>query len=124
MAESPDVLTIGEAPYDWLFSQMSAVVHHCGAGTAAAGLRAGIPAVGVPLVGDQPFWARRLRDLGVSAANVPKYRLNVKKLTKAVDAALTDPTFATNARELAPSIVAEDGAAAVLTIINELLASR
>jgi UDP:flavonoid glycosyltransferase YjiC (YdhE family) len=100
---------------------MSAVVRHCGAGTAAAGLRAGIPAVGVPFVGDQAFWARRPRALGVSAATIPQYRLNTKKLTKAIDTAITDPSYASNAQELAPRLAAEDGATTALTIIEGFL---
>jgi UDP:flavonoid glycosyltransferase YjiC (YdhE family) len=67
-----DVLTIGDVPHDGLFDRVAAVVHHCGAGTAAGGLRAGVPAIGVPSMGDQPYWARRLRDLGVSAATIPQ----------------------------------------------------
>jgi len=41
LQDDDDVLVIGEAPHDWLFPEMSAVVHHAGAGTTAAGLRAG-----------------------------------------------------------------------------------
>ncbi|MFG1610796.1 glycosyltransferase [Actinoplanes sp. NPDC049265] len=59
-----DILTIGEAPHDWLFPRMAAVVHHAGAGTTAAALRAGVPAVPVPVLADQPFWAARVHALG------------------------------------------------------------
>jgi UDP:flavonoid glycosyltransferase YjiC (YdhE family) len=101
---------------------MAAVVHHCGAGTTAAGLRAGIPAVGVPFIGDQPFWARCLRTLGVSAATVPLYRLNPKRLSTAIETALTDAALAANARRLAHHLASEDGATAALTAIDDLLA--
>src|SRR5439155_25864439 len=33
-----------DTPHDWLFPRMAAVVHHGGAGTTAAALRAGVPA--------------------------------------------------------------------------------
>ena len=46
-AGDDDVITIGEVPHACLFPRMAAVVHHAGAGTTAAGLRAGIPAVPV-----------------------------------------------------------------------------
>jgi sterol 3beta-glucosyltransferase len=36
-----DILLIGDVPHDWLFPHMAAVVHHAGAGTTGAGLRAG-----------------------------------------------------------------------------------
>lgn len=53
-ARDDAVLTIGDAPHDWLFPRMAAVVHHMGAGTTGAGLRAGVPAVGLPAFGDAP----------------------------------------------------------------------
>jgi UDP:flavonoid glycosyltransferase YjiC (YdhE family) len=40
-------------------SNVRATVHHGGAGTTAASLRAGIPSIVCPFFGDQPFWARR-----------------------------------------------------------------
>ncbi|MFD3735656.1 nucleotide disphospho-sugar-binding domain-containing protein [Streptomyces sp. NPDC058632] len=54
-----DVLAVGDLPHDWLFPRTAAVVHHAGAGTTAAGLRAGVPALPVPVTADQPFWASR-----------------------------------------------------------------
>jgi len=58
------ILAVGDLPHDWLFPQVAAVVHHAGAGTTGAGLRAGVPAVAVPVLADQPFWAHRLQSLG------------------------------------------------------------
>ena len=40
-------------PHDWLFPQCKAVVHHGGAGTVAAGLKAGCPTVVVAFFADQ-----------------------------------------------------------------------
>jgi sterol 3beta-glucosyltransferase len=58
--EEPDnVFKVENAPYDWLFPRMAAVVHHGGAGTTAAGLQAGKPSVICPFVADQPFWGQR-----------------------------------------------------------------
>jgi len=39
---------------------VSAVVHHAGAGTTAAGLSKGLPTVTVPFFGDQKFWGKPL----------------------------------------------------------------
>jgi UDP:flavonoid glycosyltransferase YjiC (YdhE family) len=77
----------------------------------------------VPFVGDQLFWARRLLALGVSAATVPQYQLNANKLTTAIDAALTNTTFASGARDIAERLADEDGATTALTTINALLAN-
>ena len=46
-----DIIFIGSAPHDKLFPLCSVVVHHGGAGTTAAGLRAGRPTVIVPFFG-------------------------------------------------------------------------
>ncbi|WP_299577092.1 glycosyltransferase [uncultured Williamsia sp.] len=45
-----------------------AAVHHGGAGTTAAALRAGIPAVACWLGADQPMWGRALRRAGVGVS--------------------------------------------------------
>src|SRR6204780_5017768 len=76
LQEDEEVIVIGEVPHDWLFPQMSAVVHHAGAGTTAAGLRAGVPAVTVPKIGDQPFWGARLAALGAGPKTVPYEQLS------------------------------------------------
>ncbi|MGW4247062.1 glycosyltransferase [Nocardia sp. NPDC004722] len=104
-----DVLTVGDVPHDWLFPRMAALVHHCGAGTTAAGLRAGVPAIGVPVYADQPFWARRLVDLGVSPATIPYGKMSEDLLTDAIRRAITQDSFRDNAIRLAARIAAEDG---------------
>ena len=65
------VLMVDSVPFSWLFSRVSAVVHHGGAGTTAWGLRAGVPAVIVPYFADQPFWGRRVAATGCGAAAHP-----------------------------------------------------
>jgi sterol 3beta-glucosyltransferase len=112
------VLSIGEAPHSWLFPRTAAVVHHAGAGTAAAGLRAGVPAVTVPVLADQPFWARRLHDLGVSPAPVPMPSLTAESLAAALRRVLENPHFAARAQALSARIGAEDGVAPILDWIG------
>jgi UDP:flavonoid glycosyltransferase YjiC (YdhE family) len=117
-----DVLTIGEAPHDWLLPQMAAVAHHCGAGTTAASLRAGVPTIALPgPVGDQPFWARRLNELGASAATITQRTLTVDKLADAIRAAVTDRQLRDRTRQLAGRIAGEDGATYVVATVENLL---
>lgn len=113
-----DVITIGDVPHDWLFDRVAAVVHACGAGTAGAGLLAGVPAVAVPTAGDQFFWARRLRDLGVSAATLSRRKLTVEGLATAIHRALTDSGHRDRAKQLAATIADDDGAGAVLSAVD------
>ncbi|WP_426367763.1 glycosyltransferase [Streptomyces sp. E-08] len=113
-----DVLTVGDVPHDWLFPRTAAAVHHAGAGTTGAGLRAGVPAVPVPVMADQPFWAARLHGLGVAPRPLPFEDLTAAALGDAITACLSDPALRRRAAELARGIAAEDGSAAVLAHIE------
>jgi sterol 3beta-glucosyltransferase len=63
--EAPsNVFFADNVPHSWLFPRLAAVVHHGGAGTTAAGLRAGVPGILTPFVGDQFAWAERVVTLG------------------------------------------------------------
>ncbi|MEU1229845.1 glycosyltransferase [Streptomyces sp. NPDC005828] len=116
--DSDDVLAVGDVPHDWLFPRTAAVVHHAGAGTTAAGLRAGAPAVPVPVMYDQPFWASRLHALGVAPRPVPFADLTAENLADAITACVSDPSHRRRAAELAHGLAAEDGAAALLAHIG------
>jgi sterol 3beta-glucosyltransferase len=120
VAGDDDVVTVGDVPYDWLFPQVAAVAHHCGAGTTAEGLRAGIPTVAMPGMGDQPFWARRLDQLGVSSATIPQRKLTADNLAAAIHSALAETQFRDNAQRIADRIGDEDGAGRLLARIEAL----
>lgn len=113
-----DVLTVGDVPHDWLFPRTAAVVHHAGAGTTAAGLRAGVPAVPVPVMADQPFWASRLYELGVAPRPLPFQDLTAGALGNAITACLSEPAHRHRAAELARGLAAEDGTAPLLAHIG------
>lgn len=115
-----DILLVGDLPHDWLFPRTAAVVHHAGAGTTGAGLRAGVPAVAVPVLLDQPFWAGRLRQLGVAPPALPQRDLTADALADAIRSCVDEPAYRNQAVELARRIRAEDGAAAVLALVAEL----
>ena len=74
---------IGDVPRSWLFPQMAAAVHHAGAGTIAAALRAGIPSVPIPQMMDQPFWASQLAALGAACAPISARQLSASRLAAA-----------------------------------------
>ncbi|WP_422769229.1 glycosyltransferase [Plantactinospora sp. WMMC1484] len=115
-----DLLTVGDVPHDWLFPRMAALVHHAGCGTTAAGLRAGVPAVPVPVLADQPFWAARLVALGVAPAVLPFRRLDEARLAGAIRAAAVEPGYRRRSRLLADRLAGEDGAGAVVAAVDRL----
>jgi len=89
--------------------QLAAVVHHGGAGTTAAGLRAGVPTVICPFFGDQPFWGRRVPALGAGPQPIPQRRLTAEALSAAIATAVSDPLMRERAAALGAAIWAEDG---------------
>ena len=120
--DSDDVLTIDEVPHSALFPRTAAVVHHAGAGTTAAGLRAGVPAVPVPIQFDEGFWAARLVGLGVAPCAVPLRRLTADTLAPALVRATRDPGYRERARALGARIRGEDGVTPVVDAVNRLAA--
>jgi sterol 3beta-glucosyltransferase len=103
------VLTIASAPHDWLFPRVSAVVHHGGAGTTAAGLRAGKPTMIIPHMSDQPYWGARVYALGVGVKPVPRHKLTAERLARGLHQLATDARLRDQARALGEQIRAERG---------------
>ena len=119
-ADLPEtVFKLESASHDWLFPRMAAIVHHGGAGTSAAALRAGVPSVVVPFFGDQPFWAHRLLQLGVSPAPIPKSSLTVDKLAEAIAIAVSDETMQQRVRAIGNQIRAENGVQQAVTAFHQ-----
>jgi sterol 3beta-glucosyltransferase len=114
------VFMIDSIPHAWLFAHVAAVVHHGGAGTTAAGLRAGVPSILIPFLGDQPFWGQRVHDLGVGPAPIPRSKLTVDRLAQAIEDAVTNTAMRQRAAELGSKIRAEDGIANAVAIIQRL----
>ncbi|KAF9354526.1 Sterol 3-beta-glucosyltransferase [Mortierella sp. AD094] len=100
------IFMLKSVPHDWLFPQLAGCVHHGGAGTVAAGLRAGIPTVIKPFFGDQFFWAGRVEEAGVG---VWCHDLTVKKLTNALVTIATDEKMIRKAHAMGEKIRSEDG---------------
>jgi len=117
-----NVLRISEVPHSWLFPRMAAVVHHGGAGTTAAGLRAGVPSVIVPYFGDQPFWARTVYYLGAGPKPIPRLKLSSASLAAALQEATGDLGIQSTASRIGDQVSAEDGVAEAVTRIESYLA--
>ena len=94
------------------------MVHHGGAGTTAAGLRAGRPTIIVPFFGDQPFWGRQVYELGVGSKPIPQKKLTTERLTKALVQVTSDERIKAAARRLGEKIGAEDGVGEAVRFIN------
>jgi UDP:flavonoid glycosyltransferase YjiC (YdhE family) len=114
------MITVGDVPHAPLFPRMAAVVHHAGAGTTAAVLRAGVPSVPVPVQFGAGFWAARLVALGTAPRAVPLRRLTAEALAPALRRATSDPAYRQSAQALARRPAQGDGAAPVLAALGRL----
>jgi len=117
-ASEPALLGVDSADFDWLLPRVAAAIHHGGAGTTAACLRAGVPQVIVPYGTDQPFWGARMVELGVAAASIPRRRLTAARLVQALRRALGDGEMRRRAAELGARVRAEDGVSRAVELLE------
>lgn len=119
-----NIFRLDAAPHEWLYPRVAAAVHHGGAGTTAASLRAGLPTVIVPHLGDQPFWGRRVCALGAGPEPIPRGKLTASRLAAAIRAATSDDDMRKRAERLGEKICSEDGTARAVELIEQYLRSR
>ena len=112
------IFMLESAPHAWLFPRMAAVVHHGGAGTTGAGLRAGVPQVVIPHSNDQPAWARRVYELGAGARPIPRKKLTAEILATAIRSVLAEDVKEA-AKELGKKIQADNGAEAAARVVMD-----
>lgn len=110
-------LFLESVPHDWLFARCKMIVHHGGAGTTAAGLRAGIPNVILPHAADQPFWGRRAAACGAGPQPLRLKTLTPDRLVKAFDQAASDE-MRSRAAEVGHFIREEDGVGTAVRLIE------
>jgi vancomycin aglycone glucosyltransferase len=67
--DGDDCFAVGEVNHQALFTRVAAVVHHGGAGTTTTAAVAGVPQVVIPQIADQPYFAKRVADLGIGSAH-------------------------------------------------------
>jgi sterol 3beta-glucosyltransferase len=99
------------------------VVHHGGAGTTAAGLRAGCPTVVCSFLVDQPLWGARVHALGVGSEPIPQKKLTAENLARAIQEVTTSPVIGQNADALGEKLREEDGIANAIAIIETVAQS-
>jgi sterol 3beta-glucosyltransferase len=113
-----NILYLESVPHSWLLPRCKSFVHHGGAGSTAAGLRAGIPGVVIPHAADQPFWGRRVHALGVGPVPIPINKLRTPRLSDGL-AEAEAPAVISVARILGERIRAENGIQTAVSLIEQ-----
>jgi sterol 3beta-glucosyltransferase len=121
VAESgKDTCVVDDVPHEWLFPRVSAVVHHGGSGTTAAGLRAGRPTLICPVLGDQPFWGRRVHELGAGPRPLPLRRATSSTLADRILDLTSQERYRNQAAAVAEGIQAEDGTGEAVKVLEQI----
>ncbi len=121
---APHLCVVDDAPHGWLFQRVRAVVHHGGAGTTAAALRAGRVSVVVPFDYDQRFWGRLLVERGLGPAPLPREQLDANTLERALRSALDTPSYAAHLAPLVRALRHEDGVREAIRVLDSLVEPR
>ncbi len=103
-----NVFSVGPVCHHRLFRRLAAVVHHGGAGTTSTAARAGVPQVFVPHGVDQPYWAHRAWQAGISPGSLRRRELDADRLAQLVAACTQTDLIAERARELGAALRARE----------------
>jgi sterol 3beta-glucosyltransferase len=115
---------LDEAPHDLLFPRVAAVIHHGGAGTTAAGLRAGKPTLIFPQVGDQAFWGRRAEILKCGPPMLRPREVTGDTLVDRIRDLIRNEVYRSRASAVAAAIAREDGISGAIELIERATRRR
>jgi sterol 3beta-glucosyltransferase len=106
-----NVFEIDACLHEWLFPQCLAVVHHGGAGTLAAGIRAGVPSIVCASQGDQPFHGSLIKRAGIGkyVALIGSKALTAEALAEAITEVIAVQSVINAARAMSGHVQQEDG---------------
>jgi sterol 3beta-glucosyltransferase len=119
--EDDQLTPIEDVPHDWLFPRMAAIVHHGGSGTTHSAVRAGKPSLVVPFYADQPYWGRRVAELGVGVSPISPKRLSSERLAAAFRTLTQDSNLQRRAAELGALLRQEDGLGAACRLVEQFV---
>jgi sterol 3beta-glucosyltransferase len=120
VTQNEEIFVVSSAPHDWLFQKLAAVVHHGGAGTTAAGLRAGKPSILIPFMGDQPWWGARIYEHGIGPPPIPANKINPENLAEAIQTAIHDLPMRSRAAQIGEKIRQEKGLENTVDILERV----
>lgn len=119
-AATDRVLFVRRTPHRLVFPRCAAVVHHAGAGTTHATLRAGVPSVPVPHVSDQFAWSEELERLGVAPRAIRRTNLNATILADRIRQVLDDAGMKRRALVMRERMKDDDGPSTAADLIEKI----
>ena len=95
-------------PYDWVFPQVYATIHHGGAGTVHSSLRAGCATMAIPHIADQPLMNRLINKNGTGPLGPAIGKLNKQQLKQQIEDLFTNVGYKAQAQNIAAKMNAEN----------------
>ncbi|MDA0289801.1 MAG: glycosyltransferase [Actinobacteria bacterium] len=111
-----DVLIRSSLPHSQVLPTVSAGIHHGGAGTTHAMVRAGTPSIIMPFLGDQPWWAGRLETHGLGPRALSRRETRPSVIARAITEALSTREAVTSASH---AMATDDGLGEALRIVEQ-----
>lgn len=108
-------------PFYYLFKHCKIVVHHGGAGTTHDACRFARPSIVIPHIADQPYFAKRLYELGVATKPIVAHNLSAKVLTKSLQKIMQNDSFFKQSKHLANNMATENGVNNAIKLITPLM---
>jgi UDP:flavonoid glycosyltransferase YjiC (YdhE family) len=105
---SDSIYFVNRIPYDWILPKARAIIHHGGAGTTHAAMRAGVPTMIVPHIIDQFFWNQLNSDLGLGPKGPAVSKIRLKSLEKRTQALWNGEEYRAKCRRIADAMATED----------------
>ncbi|KUI40284.1 glycosyltransferase [Mycobacterium sp. GA-2829] len=99
LRHGPHVKVVRSVNHAAVFPLCRAVVHHGGAGTTAAGVRAGVPTLVLWVGAEQPIWGARVKALGVG--DYQRFSSTTRKSLRQALHRVLGPRYVERAREAA-----------------------
>ncbi|HEY0228847.1 MAG TPA: nucleotide disphospho-sugar-binding domain-containing protein, partial [Mycobacterium sp.] len=119
----PHIKVVGTVNYAETFPACRAVVHHGGAGTTAASLRAGVPTLVLWSTQDQSIWGAQVKRLKVGT--VRRFSATTRESLVEDLRQILASEYATRAREIATRMTKpSDSVARAADILQNLASSR
>jgi len=98
---------VSNIPYDWIFPQLHAVVHHGGAGTTHTALKYACPSLIIPHILDQFYWNETISKLHLGPKGMSIKHLNEKNFESRLLDVVNNESYKRNAKVISERMKTE-----------------
>jgi sterol 3beta-glucosyltransferase len=117
-----NIIATGSIPHTWLFKHGYCIIHHGGMSTTATAIYSGVPAIVIPHITDQFYWAKRVYELNLGPKPIRSKDLSEDSLVNAINIVkINYEHFSNSSKTLANKLKTENGLDKTVELINNIL---